>query len=146
MFHIPSLREAMFGDPYLSPCPWDHFAASCRISLKTRTSGYTLNLFFFGTSEFLLATGRMLPGARLIFEVLPSLHKEVIHNHHKKRDQLLDCCVCVAGLQEVGYTNAHSTSWDLYSGVSITQKCYVKQRYISEKYWYSKNARLAIAP
>ena len=66
MFHIPSFREAMFGDPYLSPCPWDHFAASCRISLKTRTPGYTQNLFFFGTSEFLLATGRMLPGARLV--------------------------------------------------------------------------------
>ena len=39
MFHIPSLREAMFGDPYLSPCPWDHFAASCRISLKTTDIG-----------------------------------------------------------------------------------------------------------
>ena len=44
---------------------------------------------------------------------------------------------------EAGYGPA---SWDLYSGVSITQKCYVKQRYISEKYWYSKNTRLAIAP
>ena len=51
MFHIPSFREAMFRDPYLSPCPWDHFAASCRISLKTRTSGCTQNLFFFRTSD-----------------------------------------------------------------------------------------------
>ena len=57
-----------------------------------------------------------------LFEVLPSLHKEVIHNHHKKHDQLLDCCICMACLREVGYTNAQSKSWDLYSGVSITQK------------------------
>ena len=49
-----------------------------------------------------------------LFEVLPSLHKEVIHNHHMKRNQLLDCCVCMACLREAGYTNAHSTSRDLY--------------------------------
>ena len=55
MFHIPSLREVMFGDPYLSPCPWDHFAASCRISLKTRTPGYTQNLFFL--LDFRIPTG-----------------------------------------------------------------------------------------
>ena len=117
MFHIPSLREAMFGDPYLSPCPWDHFPASCRISLKTRTSGYTLNLFSLGLQNSYWQQGgcSLVPG--WLFEVLPSVHKEVIHNHQKKHDQLLDCCVCVAGLQEVGYTNAHSTSWDLYSQV-----------------------------
>ena len=44
----------MFGDPYLSPWPQhkilprrDHFAALCRISLKTQTPGYTQNLLFF---------------------------------------------------------------------------------------------------
>ena len=145
MFHIPSLREAMFGDPCRSPCPWDHFAASCRISLKTRISGYTQNLFFFGTSEFLLATGRMLPGARLVYlKLYLACTKRLFIT--TTSDQLLDCCVCMACLREAGYTNAHSISWDLYSGVSIAQKCYVKQRYISEKYWYFKNARLAIAP
>ena len=104
MFHIPSLREAMFGDPYLSPCPWDHFAASCRISLKTRTSGYTLNLTCFSlrlqNSYWQQGGCSLVPG--WLVEVLPSLHKEVIHNHHKKRDQLLDCCVCRRAYKRLG--------------------------------------------